>query len=163
MKGRRRRGAISAEVYTEEDAASYVRKVPARGDVSSDERALFPAVNTNGGAVLHPCCSWVLGAGFCNKSPSEEASIVIIKQRALEFGGFSFPWWCSAVKDQAVLVVLHCGVSFLTSSRSCGGFTLLLCKCLSSPLAFSQSQSAISSYAISLKGEDNWAGRRLRD
>lgn len=28
VKGRRRRGAISAEVYTEEDAASYVRKVP---------------------------------------------------------------------------------------------------------------------------------------
>ncbi|OBS72847.1 hypothetical protein A6R68_12569 [Neotoma lepida] len=27
VKGRRRRGAISAEVYTEEDAASYVRKV----------------------------------------------------------------------------------------------------------------------------------------
>ncbi|KAL0197408.1 hypothetical protein M9458_005948, partial [Cirrhinus mrigala] len=26
VKGRRRRGAISAEVYTEEDAASYVRK-----------------------------------------------------------------------------------------------------------------------------------------
>uniref|UniRef100_A0A8C2SHE4 RIIa domain-containing protein n=1 Tax=Capra hircus TaxID=9925 RepID=A0A8C2SHE4_CAPHI len=31
VKGRRRRGAISAEVYTEEDAASYVRKVPALG------------------------------------------------------------------------------------------------------------------------------------
>ena len=27
VKGRRRRGAFSAEVYTEEDAASYVRKV----------------------------------------------------------------------------------------------------------------------------------------
>lgn len=27
VKGRMRRGAISAEVYTEEDAASYVRKV----------------------------------------------------------------------------------------------------------------------------------------
>lgn len=27
VKGRRRRGAISAEVYTEEDATSYVRKV----------------------------------------------------------------------------------------------------------------------------------------
>lgn len=27
VKGRRRRGAISAEVYTEEDAATYVRKV----------------------------------------------------------------------------------------------------------------------------------------
>ncbi len=27
VKGRRRRGAISAEVYTEEDVASYVRKV----------------------------------------------------------------------------------------------------------------------------------------
>ncbi len=27
VKGRRRRGAISAEVYNEEDAASYVRKV----------------------------------------------------------------------------------------------------------------------------------------
>lgn len=27
VKGRSRRGAISAEVYTEEDAASYVRKV----------------------------------------------------------------------------------------------------------------------------------------
>ena len=88
---------------------------------------------------------------------------MIIKQRVLEFGGFSFPWWCFAVKDQAVLVVLHCGVSFLTSSRSCGGFTLLLCKRLSSPLAVSQSQSVISSYAISLKGKDNWAGRRLRD
>lgn len=30
VKGRRRRGAFSAEVYTEEDAASYVRKVRAR-------------------------------------------------------------------------------------------------------------------------------------
>lgn len=29
VKGRRRRGAFSAEVYTEEDAASYVRKVNA--------------------------------------------------------------------------------------------------------------------------------------
>lgn len=29
VKGRRRRGAFSAEVYTEEDAASYVRKVDA--------------------------------------------------------------------------------------------------------------------------------------
>lgn len=27
VKGRRRRGAFSTEVYTEEDAASYVRKV----------------------------------------------------------------------------------------------------------------------------------------
>lgn len=27
VRGRSRRGAISAEVYTEEDAASYVRKV----------------------------------------------------------------------------------------------------------------------------------------
>lgn len=27
VKGRRRRGAFSAEVYTEEDAATYVRKV----------------------------------------------------------------------------------------------------------------------------------------
>ena len=29
VRGRRRRGAISAEVYNEEDAASYVRKVSA--------------------------------------------------------------------------------------------------------------------------------------
>lgn len=33
VKGRRRRGAISAEVYTEEDAASYVRKVTSFIDV----------------------------------------------------------------------------------------------------------------------------------
>lgn len=32
VKGRRRRGAISAEVYTEEDAASYVRKVSSPND-----------------------------------------------------------------------------------------------------------------------------------
>lgn len=30
VRGRSRRGAISAEVYTEEDAASYVRKVSAK-------------------------------------------------------------------------------------------------------------------------------------
>ena len=30
VRGRRRRGAISAEVYNEEDAASYVRKVSPR-------------------------------------------------------------------------------------------------------------------------------------
>lgn len=37
VKGRRRRGAISAEVYTEEDATSYVRKVcVCETDVMSD-------------------------------------------------------------------------------------------------------------------------------
>lgn len=72
VKGRRRRGAISAEVYTEEDAASYVRKVPARGDVSSDERALFPAVNTNGGGRTPSLL--FLGAG-------EQVSAIIAHQR----------------------------------------------------------------------------------
>ena len=38
VKGRRRRGAISAEVYTEEDAASYVRKV--RGQPSANHTTL---------------------------------------------------------------------------------------------------------------------------
>lgn len=147
MKGRRRRGAISAEVYTEEDAASYVRKVPACGNVSSDERALFPVVNTDRVGCTPSCAVpgyW--GAGFCNNRPSEEVSIVIIKQSVLEFGGFSFPWCCFAVKDQTVLLfVLSRGVSFLTSSHSRGGFNILLCKRHSSPLALSQSQSAISS------------------
>lgn len=32
VRGRSRRGAISAEVYTEEDAASYVRKVSSDDD-----------------------------------------------------------------------------------------------------------------------------------
>lgn len=36
VKGRRRRGAFSAEVYTEEDAASYVRKV--KTQVGGEER-----------------------------------------------------------------------------------------------------------------------------
>ena len=81
VKGRRRRGAISAEVYTEEDAASYVRKVPALGSVSSDERAMFPVVNTDGVGSTPSCAVpgyW--GARFCNNRPSEEVSVVIMKQ-----------------------------------------------------------------------------------
>lgn len=35
VRGRSRRGAISAEVYTEEDAASYVRKVSSDDDSPS--------------------------------------------------------------------------------------------------------------------------------
>ena len=89
MKGRRRRGAISAEVYTEEDAASYVRKVPARGNVSSDERELFPLVNTDRvGRASSLDVPGYWGAGFCNNRPSEEVSIVVIKQWVLEFGDF---------------------------------------------------------------------------
>ncbi|KAK6312487.1 hypothetical protein J4Q44_G00181510 [Coregonus suidteri] len=42
VKGRRRRGAISAEVYTEEDAASYVRKV--RGDQPSANHASLQVI-----------------------------------------------------------------------------------------------------------------------
>lgn len=40
VKGRRRRGAISAEVYTEEDAASYVRKVSSPKDYYWHTRTL---------------------------------------------------------------------------------------------------------------------------
>lgn len=80
VKGRRRRGAISAEVYTEEDAASYVRKVPARGNVS-DECELFPLVNTDRVGRTPPFdVPGYWGAGFCNNRPLEEVSIVIIKQ-----------------------------------------------------------------------------------
>ncbi|XP_064818548.1 cAMP-dependent protein kinase type I-alpha regulatory subunit isoform X1 [Oncorhynchus masou masou] len=42
VKGRRRRGAISAEVYTEEDAASYVRKV--RGGQPSANHASLQVI-----------------------------------------------------------------------------------------------------------------------
>uniref|UniRef100_A0A4W5MHH6 cAMP-dependent protein kinase type I-alpha regulatory subunit n=1 Tax=Hucho hucho TaxID=62062 RepID=A0A4W5MHH6_9TELE len=42
VKGRRRRGAISAEVYTEEDAASYVRKV--RGGQTSANHASLQVI-----------------------------------------------------------------------------------------------------------------------
>lgn len=38
VKGRRRRGAFSAEVYTEEDAASYVRKVDVKKRRAAKER-----------------------------------------------------------------------------------------------------------------------------
>uniref|UniRef100_A0A8C9TG35 cAMP-dependent protein kinase type I-alpha regulatory subunit n=1 Tax=Scleropages formosus TaxID=113540 RepID=A0A8C9TG35_SCLFO len=81
VKGRRRRGAISAEVYTEEDAASYVRKVIPKdyktmaalakaieknvlfSHLDDNERsdifdAMFPVTYIAGETVILQVCSW---------------------------------------------------------------------------------------------------------
>lgn len=47
VKGRRRRGAFSAEVYTEEDAASYVRKVTEQIQQELRSAGLFLRLETS--------------------------------------------------------------------------------------------------------------------
>ena len=73
VKARRRRGGVSAEVYTEEDAVSYVRKVGS--SPGSLLLAALPSGPKGAGWWQHHChghCPWALVCGFLTHRIREE-------------------------------------------------------------------------------------------